>query len=114
MFARALLIAATLPGALTAQAYDGIFYPEGAVGWDCIAIGMDGGAVAIGGGELMGVENACSLGVGQDVRGMSATRYDMTCFSEGELYDEPVVLMESDRGVYVIRDGFVAHWIRCD
>jgi hypothetical protein len=111
---RAILAAICLPGLAVAQQYDGIYRPAGMDGWDCTSIGMDGGAVAIGGGEIQGVENACSLSDPVEVRDMAATLFDMTCFGEGMSSTERVMLMTSDSGVYVIRDGFVAEWERCE
>ncbi|MAM60607.1 MAG: hypothetical protein CMH11_03860 [Maritimibacter sp.] len=111
---RGILVACCLPGLAVAQAYDGIYRPAGMDWWDCTSIGMDGGAVAIGGGELQGVENACTLSDPVDVRAMSATLYDMECMGEGMSSTERVMLMTSDAGVYVIRDGFVAEWERCE
>ena len=114
MVLRIFLIAATLPAAALAQAYDGVYYPSGMSGWSCQTIGMDGGAVAIRDGQLMGVENTCDLTNPVGVTGMEATLYDMECSAEGTTYTERVMLMHSGEGVYVIRDGFVAEWARCE
>lgn len=114
----ALLTAALLALALPAAAgpFDGTYYPGIAMpgSWDCKSLGMDGGALSIGGDTLIGVENSCALTDPVEVRDMHAVLYDAVCSGgEGESTTERLMLMSSDQGVYVIRDGFVADWLRC-
>ena len=108
------LLAAATP--VLATPYDGVFRPNyaWAEGWDCQSIGMDGGAVAIQGDQLLGVENSCTLTDPVEVRGMEATLYDAECSGEGTTYTERLMLMSSgDGGVVVIRNGWASEWARC-
>lgn len=95
--------------------FEGTYYPGIALpgAWDCKSIGMDGGALAVQGDELIGVENRCTLTAPVEVRDMDAVLYDAQCAGEGETTSERVMLMRSTEGLYVIRDGFVADWLRC-
>jgi len=104
------------PGLALATPYDGLFRPnyDFAASWDCTNVGMEGGALAIEGDRLFGVENTCTLADPVDVRGMNAVLYDATCSGEGEVYEERIMLMAHDFGVYVIRDAMVADWLSCD
>lgn len=112
--AAVLLAAAWGPIAANATPYDGLYQPQGS-NWSCARaeIGMDGGALAIEGERLDGVENACTLADPVPVLGMDATLYDRRCSAEGTTYRDRVMLMRTERGVYVITDGFAALWERC-
>jgi hypothetical protein len=111
-----VLALALFPSLALATPYDGLYRPnyDFAASWDCTSVGMEGGALAIEGDRLIGVESACELGAPVEVRGMNAVLYDATCEGEGEAYEERVMLMAHDFGVYVIRDGIVADWLSCD
>ena len=116
---RAFLCVSLLALATPALAtpYEGVFRPNyaWASGWNCRDVGMDGGAVAIQGDRMIGVENACRLTNPVAVRGMNATLYDAECSGEGESYSERIMLMLSGEGnVVVIRDGWASEWARCD
>lgn len=94
--------------------FDGIYQPAG-YQWSCRSeqIGMDSGALAIQGDVLRGVENYCRLTRPTPVRDMNAVLYDAVCSAEGSQYSERVMLMRHPHGVYVMRDGSVADWRRC-
>ncbi len=98
-----------------AGSLDGKYRPAGEEysGWDCKNIGSDGGALAIEGNVIFGVESACTLNNPVNVNGMNAVLYDAQCAGEGYEWSERVMLMETDRGVYNITDKFVAEWQRC-
>lgn len=112
----ALALTLALPALANATPYDGVFRPnyDFAASWDCSTIGSEGGAVAVQGDKLLGVENTCTLTDPVEVRGMSATLYDAECTGEGETASERVMLMAHDYGIYVIRDGFVSDWLLCE
>ncbi|SMH57977.1 hypothetical protein [Maritimibacter sp. HL-12] len=112
----ALFVLAIAPGLAFATPYDGLYRPnyDFAATWDCTDVGMEGGALAIEGDRLFGVENICELAEPVELRGMNAVLYDATCDGEGTRYEERVMLMAHDFGVYVIRDGQVADWLSCD
>jgi hypothetical protein len=105
-----------LPIGAAAGPFDGLYRPDtqATMLWDCHSVGQDGGAVAVMGDQLIGVENRCTLSNPTPVRGMDAMLYDSTCNAEGESYTERVMLMAQPGGVYVIRDGAVANWVRCN
>ena len=109
---------AVLPFAAASAAgpFDGTYRPnyDFAVSWNCTSIGMDGGALAIQGQELFGVENRCELTDPVRVNGMNAILYNGICAGEGYEYSERIMLMKNDHGVYVIRDGFVLDLIHCN
>lgn len=104
-----------LPIGAFAGPYDGLYRPdtEATMLWDCHSVGMDGGAVAVMGNELIGVENRCTLGNATAVRGMHAVMYDAQCSAEGESYPARLMLMTRPGGIFVIRDGAVVPWVRC-
>lgn len=111
----ALLAATVVASGATSGPYDGLYVPEG-MNWSCRAdqLGMDGGALAFRGDELVGVENYCKLTQPTQVRGMNAVLFDAVCSGEGEEYTERVMLMPHfQNGIYIIRDGGVADWRRC-
>lgn len=110
------VIAVLLPSLGFATPYDGIYRPnyDFADSWDCRSVGQDGGALAIEADRLLGVENTCQLTAPVEVRDMNAVLYDAQCAGEGESYSERLMLMAHDFGVYVIRDGIVLDWIRCE
>ena len=99
-----------------ATPYDGLYRPnyDFAASWDCETVGMEGGALAIEGDVLTGVETRCTLGDPVEVRDMNAVLYDADCAGEGESYSERVMLLAHEFGVYVIRDGLVLDWLACD
>jgi hypothetical protein len=114
----ALLMAAAAGPALAQNMLDrvqGIYAPEGLIGvWDCQTVGRDGGAVAIQGNAMMGVENTCMLEDPKPVPGMDAVRYTRMCTGEGMSYvGDPVILTPTERGVGLMFDGFVTEWLRC-
>ncbi|QBF34040.1 hypothetical protein [Thalassococcus sp. S3] len=96
--------------------YDGLYRPDAdwAEGWDCQSVGIDGGALAVRGGQFFGVENTCTLSNPTQIRDMDATLYDATCTGEGMTSTERLMLMRLPDGLAVIRDGSVAQLRRCD
>ena len=112
----ALPLLALLPSLALATPYDGLYRPnyDFALGWDCTTVGMDGGALALEGDRLIGLENACRLSAPVEVRDMNAVLYDASCSGEGETTSERIMLMAHEFGVYVIRDGMVLDWLRCE
>jgi hypothetical protein len=117
MRATALICASLLvPAAALAGPFDGLYRPnyDWAESWDCTSVGMEGGALAIDGDTLTGVDNPCTLSDPVEVRGMSAVLYDETCAGEGEPYTSRVMVMAHEFGVYVITDGLVLDWLRCE
>jgi hypothetical protein len=97
------------------SAFDGIYKPRGSnfESWDCKTIGQDGGAVAIDGNVLRGVETYCKLNNPVNVNGMSAVLFDAECAGEGYEWAERVMFMTADFGIYYITDKFVAEWQSC-
>lgn len=104
------------PFAAMAGPFDGLYRPnfDWAESWDCTSVGMDGGAMAIDGDTLSGIDNPCTLSDPVEVRGLSAVLYDLTCAGEGEPYSQRAMIMTHPFGVYVITDGQVLDWLRCD
>ncbi|GKY87856.1 hypothetical protein [Sinisalibacter aestuarii] len=112
----ALAACILIPAAAGAGPFDGLYRPndDWAERWDCQSVGMEGGALEITGTTITGVDNACTLADPVEVRGLNAVLYDRTCTGEGEPYSERLMLMGHDFGVYVITDGLVLDWLRCD
>lgn len=75
---------------------------------------MDGGALAIRDGKLIGVESVCEMSNPVSVRDMDAVLYDLECMSEGESVTERLLVARSDTGVIVLRNGFAAYWRTCE
>jgi len=109
-------LAALAPALCLATPYDGLYRPnyDVAAAWDCERIGVDGGALAIEDDKLMGVETTCTLSDPVEVRDMDGVLYDASCSSEGEAYGQRIMLLAHEFGVYVIRDGVVLDWLRCE
>lgn len=95
----------------------GLYAPALAgIPWSCRAdaVGMDGGALAIRGAQVFGVENTCNLRNPFVIPGMDAIKFDRICTGEGTTYDAgPMIVMPSRDGVLLISDGFVSEWTRC-
>jgi hypothetical protein len=110
------VLALLLPVAAAAGPFDGLYRPnyDWAKSWDCTSVAMDGGAMAIEGDTYWGIDNPCTLSDPIEVRGMSAVLYDRTCAGEGEPYTERAMIMGHEFGVYVITDGLVLDWLRCE
>ena len=110
--AACLAIVLTLPAG--AQGIDGLYFPEGETGWSCHAadVGQDGGALAIRGDTLAGVENVCTLSR-PVARADGATDYTVTCESEGESYSEDVTLIPDAGGVVLRYAVDAVRWERC-
>lgn len=113
------MAALCLTGPATAQSLldrvQGLYYPAGQGTWDCITVGMDGGAVAVQGTRLQGVENTCEMGNAFAVPGLDAMTFDLSCVGEGTSYDGGRVLLMplQDGGLAILRNGFVSTWMRC-
>ena len=112
----ASLVLTCLPLAATGGPFEGLYRPnfDATRSWDCQTIGIDGGALAVQGDRLRGIETECALSDPVEVRGMAAVLYDAACSGEGETNAERVMLMTHAYGIYVIRDGIVADWLRCE
>lgn len=114
---RACLVALiVMPLPLVAEGFDGLYHPEGQLGWLCDepSLGQDGGALAIRDGKLIGVESTCEMRNPVNVRDMDAVLYDLSCSAEGETSAERVLIARSDTGVIILRNGFAAHWTTCN
>ncbi|PTV95613.1 hypothetical protein C8J27_104251 [Rhodobacter aestuarii] len=94
--------------------FEGLYQPAG-MNWSCRVelIGADGGALAIRGDWLEGVESSCELTQPTPVRDMKAVLYDAVCSGEGMEYTARVMILSHDDGVYVIRRGYVSDWRFC-
>ena len=110
---RAFLIAA-LAAQAGATPYDGLYRP-GFGGWTCERdqLGMIGGSLGILDEAIHGLENTCRLSNPTPVRDMDATLYDESCEGEGMTSGGRVMVMRSEDGVIIVRDGSVTEWLRC-
>jgi hypothetical protein len=112
----ALALLAPLPAAAQSllDRVQGLYYPPNQGTWDCATLGMDGGAVGVQGQTLHGVENACTLTNAFPIPGMDAMMFDLECSGEGMTYDGGrVILVPTQTGLGIVRDGFVVNWLRC-
>ena len=116
MFRVLFVLAVGLPAAAVAGPFDGLYRPnyDWALDWDCLRVGVDGGALAVEGETLRAVENSCTLRDPVEIRDMDAVLYAADCTGEGGASQGRIMLMAHDFGVYVIRDGFVLDWISCE
>ncbi|MFQ1701095.1 hypothetical protein ACJ5NV_10905 [Loktanella agnita] len=105
--------AATLPLALTAGPYDGVY--KQTANAECALVGADGGAVRIAENIFHGVEMECRMTRPIDVNDMSATIFQMECSGEGQTWTERAILMtDADQsGLYMIWDGYAFRYDRC-
>jgi len=57
----------------------------------------------------------CALSAPEPVRGMEATLYDAHCtYDSGAKTAGRVMLMQAPGALWVIWDGYIEHWMRCD
>ncbi len=83
--------------------------------WDCGEIGMDGGALAIEGVTLYGLESACELRDGRPVGSHGAAIFAADCSGEGETWQEEYILRRDDWGsLAVLSSRSVAVWQACE
>lgn len=105
------------PGPVFPTPFDGIFRPVGEEysNWSCkkTELGMDTGAVGIVDGYLEGVENRCALTEPRFLDG-DRVEYTATCLSEGESYNENVVISRTETGIRVSRNGYTTEWQSCE
>lgn len=113
-FGAALICACST--AAQAGPFDGVYRPNSATAanWDCKTVGMDGGALAIDGNTLFGVESRCELADPVNVTGMDAVLYNSTCYAEGMVDTHRTMILKNDHGVYVIAYGYVSDWLLCE
>ncbi|MCF6305998.1 MAG: hypothetical protein L3J33_11580 [Rhodobacteraceae bacterium] len=113
-----LVLALTFTGiAANAQNFDGLYQPDiSAANWSCqeSQIGMDGGALAIRGGFLYGVESRCALGNPRPITGMDAVQYTTICSAEGNKYTEEILISRTARGVSINTPSRVMNWRTCE
>lgn len=112
----ALVIATTSSPAISqvGSAFDGLYFPDGSTGWTCNPdhIGLDGGALGIGGGYLDGLENRCELTNPQPALG-DGTSFTALCSAEGETYADVVTITKTGAGVRINRNGASVAWNAC-
>ncbi|MCC1494254.1 hypothetical protein [Cognatishimia sp. F0-27] len=96
-----------------AQEYDGLYRIEGLGTGTCTYTGADDGVIEVRDGMLGGVESRCALTNPVAVRAMDATLFDAECMGEGETYGYRVMLMQTARGIAVIRNGYTGEYDRC-
>ena len=105
---------AVLSGPAAATPYDGLYHPDFG-GWSCQPdqVGIVGGALGIEGDRIQGLGYACRLSRPTPVRDMDAVLYDETCEGDWEAPPGRVMLMPSEDGVLMIRNGGITEWLRC-
>ena len=111
-----LLAGLAAPGAAQSllDRVQGLYYPPNQGSWDCATLGMDGGAVGVQGDMLHGVENACRMTDAFPIPGMDAMMFDLACSGEGMTYDGgKVILVPTQDGLGLVREGHVTTWLRC-
>ena len=62
---------------------------------------------------LRGIETYCKLSNPVNVNGMSAVLYEGACAGEGYEWNERIMLMAAEFGVYYISENSVAEWQNC-
>ena len=108
----ALLMTLTLSSTVFSESYDGLYF-NGNSSCDPNMVGMDGGPYRIEDDVFWGTEMVSALKNPVSVRGMNATLYDGECVGEGEEWERPYLIMESEFGIYWIEDGYVMEITRC-
>jgi hypothetical protein len=111
----AAAFAAFLAAPAFAGPFDGNYRPDQpwAETWDCVNVGVDGGALAIYSDVYTGVGNACRLSNPEPVDGMDAVFYDAECMGEGEVYEMRLMILRLAEGIAIIEDGFVNQLKSC-
>jgi hypothetical protein len=109
--------AVLLASAAAATPYEGNYlplhyYPGASSCWD---VGEPQGITWIRGDTLRMIEMPCALSAPEPVRGMEATLYDALCtYDSGDQTEGRVMLMQAPGELWVIWDGYIEHWMRCD
>lgn len=88
------------------------YYPGASSCWDA---GEPQGITWIRDDTLRMIEMPCKLSAAEPVRGMDATLYDAHCtYDSGAETSGRVMLMQAPGELWVIWDGYIEHWRRCD
>ncbi|HFE39631.1 MAG TPA: hypothetical protein ENK06_14650 [Gammaproteobacteria bacterium] len=106
-----ILLTLLMTNTAIAGSFEGKYRPN--KNWNCRDVGVDGGALAIRGNKLHGVENVCTMTNPTRVRDMDATLYDLDCWGEGEKWKSRIMLMKTDGGLLHIGNGYASKWFRC-
>lgn len=116
-FGYSILLLVALVGATHTQSLDGLYHPNFGNGerWQCTrdALGFDGGAMALKGDELFGVETTCTLTNRKSLAGDQLTSYDADCWSEGTQFSELFYLSPYYAGVLVANSESIRDWRSC-
>ena len=93
----------------------GLYYPDmPGTRWDCQSVAADGGALAVRGDQLIGVETFCTLHNPFPIPGMDAIRFERSCNAEGSSYDPgPIILSPGEDGLLLLSEELVSRWLRC-
>lgn len=83
--------------------------------WDCGEIGAPGGATAIRGDVLYGLETECRLSDGNPVGSNGAVIFNASCTGEGETWADEYILQRDRYGnLAVLGSDAVSQWESCD
>ncbi|HHC29848.1 MAG TPA: hypothetical protein ENK80_04705 [Rhodobacterales bacterium] len=110
------LTALLLPLAAPAGPFDGRYRPnyDWAESWDCRSAGAPGGALMISGDTYLAPGANCTLSDPVEVRDMTAVLYDIACDGPDGPERQRVMILAHAFGIYVIAEGLVLDWLRCD
>ncbi len=99
-----------------ADTFSGLYRPAGAIGesWSCDpgSIGVDGGALAVTGGILEGVETRCAL-TNPSLNDEGNTDFTAICTAEGETFVEELTLKRSENRLTITRFDGTVEWALC-
>jgi hypothetical protein len=95
-----------LPAVAAAQDFSGVYQMV-----DCSEINRDM-RMTVSGNSLEFHESACQMSNPVAVQG-GATQVDLTCGGEGETWTTRAVIMRSEQGLTMIRDGYTFAYLRC-
>ena len=99
-----------IPNLVAAENFNGRYALKG---YSCDDPGLF--SRTIKGVELYNDESYCTCQSKTNVRGMNALLFDAMCSSEGEEYIQRVMLMKGyEKVIYIIQDGWVGEFNRCD
>ena len=115
-FARLVGFSLCLGSVMSAENFDGLYYPEGQ-SYLCddklYHPGETDGLSLIDGDKYLSVESSCEFSNPINVQGLHAVLIDVECMSEGEAHNFRMMLLKVNKGIYHITKKGIIFRKRC-
>lgn len=111
-----LLFSLGLGSVMSAENFDGLYYPEGQ-SYLCddnlYHPGETDGLSLIDGDKYLSVESSCEFSNASNLQDLHAVLIDVKCMSEGEADNYRMMLLQADGGIYKITKQMVLFRKKC-